>query len=74
MTKQLSWFHEILELQDESYDASEFMEGVKEISLVIKSTSSHQKETLLSYQKDPDHWTLHTVSIQISVTKPLVQK
>lgn len=29
MTKQLSWFHEILELQDESYDASEFMEGVK---------------------------------------------
>ncbi|EOL41160.1 RelA/SpoT family protein [Enterococcus phoeniculicola] len=29
MTKQLSWFHEIIELQDESYDASEFMEGVK---------------------------------------------
>lgn len=28
-TKQLSWFHEILELQDESYDASEFMESVK---------------------------------------------
>ncbi|MFV0560024.1 MAG: RelA/SpoT family protein [Enterococcus sp.] len=29
MTKQLGWFHEILELQDESYDAAEFMEGVK---------------------------------------------
>jgi guanosine-3',5'-bis(diphosphate) 3'-pyrophosphohydrolase len=29
MTKQLGWFHELLELQDESYDASEFMEGVK---------------------------------------------
>lgn len=29
MTKQLGWFHEIIELQDESYDASEFMEGVK---------------------------------------------
>ena len=29
ITKQLSWFHEIIELQDESYDASEFMEGVK---------------------------------------------
>lgn len=28
-TKQLSWFSEILELQDESYDASEFMESVK---------------------------------------------
>lgn len=28
-TKQLSWFREILELQDESYDASEFMESVK---------------------------------------------
>ncbi|MBM7688796.1 GTP pyrophosphokinase [Enterococcus ureilyticus] len=27
--KQLSWFREILELQDESYDASEFMESVK---------------------------------------------
>lgn len=27
--KQLSWFHEIIELQDESYDASEFMESVK---------------------------------------------
>lgn len=27
--KQLDWFREILELQDESYDASEFMEGVK---------------------------------------------
>ena len=29
MTKQLGWFHEILELKDESYDASEFMESVK---------------------------------------------
>lgn len=29
MTQQLGWFREILELQDESYDASEFMEGVK---------------------------------------------
>lgn len=28
-TNQLSWFREILELQDESYDASEFMESVK---------------------------------------------
>ncbi|CAM3322416.1 RelA/SpoT family protein [Vagococcus fessus] len=28
-SKQLSWFHEIIELQDESYDAAEFMEGVK---------------------------------------------
>lgn len=28
-TKQLSWFREILELQDESYNASEFMESVK---------------------------------------------
>lgn len=28
-SKQLSWFHEIIELQDESYDASEFMESVK---------------------------------------------
>ncbi|MCB5954115.1 RelA/SpoT family protein [Enterococcus sp. CWB-B31] len=28
-SKQLSWFHEILELQDESYDASDFMESVK---------------------------------------------
>ena len=27
--KQLSWFHEIIELQDESYDASEFIESVK---------------------------------------------
>ncbi|MHC5215320.1 RelA/SpoT family protein [Enterococcus sp. LJL128] len=27
--KQLSWFREILELQDESYDASDFMESVK---------------------------------------------
>ncbi|MHC5247360.1 RelA/SpoT family protein [Enterococcus sp. HY326] len=29
MSKQLSWFHELIELQDESYDASDFMEGVK---------------------------------------------
>ncbi|WP_071131696.1 RelA/SpoT family protein [Enterococcus timonensis] len=29
MTRQLSWFHEILELQDESYNASDFMESVK---------------------------------------------
>lgn len=29
MTQQVGWFREILELQDESYDASEFMEGVK---------------------------------------------
>lgn len=29
MTQQLGWFKEILELQDESFDASEFMEGVK---------------------------------------------
>ncbi|MBO1306698.1 bifunctional (p)ppGpp synthetase/guanosine-3',5'-bis(diphosphate) 3'-pyrophosphohydrolase [Enterococcus sp. 669A] len=28
-SKQLDWFREILELQDESYDASEFMESVK---------------------------------------------
>ncbi|GCF93254.1 GTP pyrophosphokinase [Enterococcus florum] len=27
--RQLDWFREILELQDESYDASEFMESVK---------------------------------------------
>ncbi|MFC4770772.1 RelA/SpoT family protein [Enterococcus hermanniensis] len=27
--KQLDWFREIIELQDESYDASEFMESVK---------------------------------------------
>ncbi|MBV7391146.1 MULTISPECIES: RelA/SpoT family protein [Enterococcus] len=27
--RQLDWFREIIELQDESYDASEFMEGVK---------------------------------------------
>lgn len=30
LTKQVDWFHEIIELQDESYDASEFMQGVKE--------------------------------------------
>ncbi|MGX7132509.1 MULTISPECIES: RelA/SpoT family protein [Enterococcus] len=29
MTQQVGWFKEILELQDDSYDASEFMEGVK---------------------------------------------
>lgn len=29
VTQQLSWFHEILELQDESYDAADFMESVK---------------------------------------------
>ncbi len=29
LSKQLGWFHEILELQDESYDASDFMESVK---------------------------------------------
>jgi len=29
MTRQVGWFKELLELQDESYDASEFMEGVK---------------------------------------------
>lgn len=29
LSKQLSWFHEIIELQDESYDASDFMESVK---------------------------------------------
>lgn len=29
LSKQLSWFHEIIELQDESYDAADFMEGVK---------------------------------------------
>lgn len=29
LDKQLSWFHEIIELQDESYDAADFMEGVK---------------------------------------------
>lgn len=29
MSHQLSWFHELIELQDESYDASDFMEGVK---------------------------------------------
>ncbi|WP_086350360.1 RelA/SpoT family protein [Candidatus Enterococcus clewellii] len=28
-SRQLSWFHEILELQDESFDASDFMESVK---------------------------------------------
>lgn len=27
--QQVSWFQELLELQDESFDASEFMEGVK---------------------------------------------
>lgn len=29
MTQQVGWFKEILELKDESYDASDFMEGVK---------------------------------------------
>ncbi len=29
MDRQLSWFREIIELQDESFDASDFMEGVK---------------------------------------------
>ena len=29
MTQHVGWFKELLELQDESYDASEFMEGVK---------------------------------------------
>lgn len=29
MNRQLNWFHEIIELQDESYDASDFMESVK---------------------------------------------
>lgn len=29
MTQQVGWFKELLELQDESFDASEFMEGVK---------------------------------------------
>lgn len=29
MTEQVGWFKEILELKDESYDASDFMEGVK---------------------------------------------
>lgn len=29
MTQQVGWFQEILELQDESFDASDFMEGVK---------------------------------------------
>lgn len=29
MTKQLGWFREILELQDESHDAADFMESVK---------------------------------------------
>lgn len=29
LTKQLKWFRDIMELQDESYDASEFMESVK---------------------------------------------
>ncbi|MGY3750069.1 RelA/SpoT family protein [Vagococcus acidifermentans] len=28
-SRQISWFRELLELQDESYDASEFMESVK---------------------------------------------
>lgn len=29
LSKQLSWFHEIIELQGESYDAADFMESVK---------------------------------------------
>ena len=29
MSQQVGWFQEILELQDESFDAAEFMEGVK---------------------------------------------
>ncbi|MHC5269598.1 RelA/SpoT family protein [Enterococcus sp. LJL98] len=29
LTQQVGWFQELLELQDESFDASEFMEGVK---------------------------------------------
>uniref|UniRef100_UPI00403F4D06 RelA/SpoT family protein n=1 Tax=Candidatus Enterococcus willemsii TaxID=1857215 RepID=UPI00403F4D06 len=29
MTQQVGWFKELLELQDESFDASDFMEGVK---------------------------------------------
>src|SRR5699024_7102665 len=29
MSQQVSWFQEILDLKDESYDASEFMESVK---------------------------------------------
>lgn len=28
-SRQLSWFHDIIELQDESHDASDFMESVK---------------------------------------------
>lgn len=51
MTKQLSWFHEILELQDESYDASEFMEGVKGDIFSDKVYVFTPKETLLSYQR-----------------------
>ncbi len=74
MTKQLSWFHEILELQDESYDASEFMEGVKGDIFSDKVYVFTPKGDVTELPKDPDHWTLHTVSIQISVTKPLVQK
>ncbi len=50
MTKQLSWFHEILELQDESYDASEFMEGVKGDIFSDKVYVFTPKETLLSYK------------------------
>lgn len=44
LTKQVDWFHEIIELQDESYDASEFMQGVKEDILATKSMSLRQVE------------------------------
>ena len=58
----------------ESYDASEFMEGVKkDISLVIKSTSSHQEETLLSYRKDPTIDFAYSIHTDIG-NKTTVQK
>ena len=74
MTQQVGWFREILELQDESYDASEFMEGVKGIFSVTKYMYSHRKAMSQNCLKVQVRWILPTVFIPISGTKPLVQK
>ena len=74
MTQQVGWFREILELQDESYDASEFMEGVKGTFSVTKYMYSHRKAMSQNCLKVQVRWILPTVFIPISGTKPLVQK